>query len=69
MAEGEELNHVRKQIEKFVKIGLSPEASKEVVQTERGKVSETIERKIYKGLEGTGAMGAIADKFLSNKGK
>ena len=40
-----------------------------MVQSERGKVpvTKTIEEKVYKGLEGTGVMGAVLDKFLSSK--
>ena len=63
------MDHVREQIEKFKNLGFSPESAKEMVQSERGKVpvTKTIEEKVYKGLEGTGVMGAVLDKFLSSK--
>ena len=69
ISEGTELDHVREQIEKFKNLGFSPESAKEMVQSERGKVpvTKTIEEKVYKGLEGTGVMGAVLDKFLSSK--
>ena len=67
LSEETELKHVRNQIEAFIKLGLNPESAKETVQTERGKVKKTVEEKIYKGLEGTGSMGAVLDKFLSDK--
>ena len=67
LSEETELEHVRGQIEAFKTLGLRPESAKETVQTERGKVKKTIEEKIYKGLEGTGVMGAVLDKFLSDK--
>lgn len=68
-AERTELQHVREQIESFKSVGLKPESAKEIVQTERDKVTKTIEEKIYKGLGGTGILGPIVDKFLSDSPK
>lgn len=69
IAEEKELQHLVNQIELLKKTGIDAESAKQFIQTDRkrAKVTKTIEEKIYKGLEGTGAMGAIADKFLSNK--
>lgn len=44
-AEEIELNHVEKQIKKFVSMGYSMAEAKELVQTERGKVTKNIDEK------------------------
>lgn len=67
LAEKIEMKHLREEVEELKKMGLSPEKATEVFQTERGKVTKTIEEKIYKGLGGTGILGAVADNFLSGK--
>ena len=66
-SEATELGHVANQIKVLVEAGLSPTEAKDVVQTERGKVNKTIEEKIYRGLEGAGAIGAVLDNFISKK--
>ena len=66
-AEMIELEHIREQVKRMVEeLGVKPEKALEIIQTERKKVVKTIEERNmnYSGLDGTGILGAIADKFL-----
>jgi len=67
-AEMIELEHIREQVKRMVaELGIKPEKALEIIQTERNKVIKTIEERNmnYTGLDGTGMLGAIADKFLN----
>ncbi len=48
-------------------LNLSPKDAIEVVQTERGKVTKTIQE--FKGLEGSGVIGAVVAKLLGGPEK
>ncbi len=68
-AEELELQHVENQIKKFMDMGYSRNEAREIVQTERGKVSKTIDEKKISLSEETGSIINILGGFLNKNEK